>query len=163
MGRRGPRPRPTHLKLLMGNPGKRPINPEPEPAFAAVIPDPPEFLKGYAADEWRRIAEELYRLKLLTVVDIYPLAAYCEAYGMWRTSVETYETMAANDPATHGLIVRAKNGTILQNPIVLSARQAAKDMVRYASEFGFTPAARSRIAAGDDESPVSKFGRLLAH
>ena len=50
----------------------------------------------------------------------------------------------------------------MQNPLVLTARQAAGDMVRFAAEFGFSPAARSRISNIDGEDPESKFSGLLA-
>lgn len=39
------------------------------------VPEAPEFLNGYACDEWYRVAEELHRLRLLTLVDVHPLAA----------------------------------------------------------------------------------------
>ena len=40
---RGRKPSPTHLKLVKGNPGKRPLNvSEPEPE--AVLPCPPAEL-----------------------------------------------------------------------------------------------------------------------
>ena len=57
-------PTPTHLKLLRGNPGKRPIRPEPQPEQPPTPPEPPDFLTGYAFDEWRRVAPELHRLGL---------------------------------------------------------------------------------------------------
>jgi P27 family predicted phage terminase small subunit len=99
----------------------------------------------------------------LTRVDINPLAAYCQAYAIWRTAVETLATMADRDAVTHGLLVRTNAGAAMQNPLVLTARQAANDMVRFAAEFGLTPAARSRISSLDDPSgPPSKFGDLLA-
>ena len=158
---RGPAPAPTHLKLLRGNPGHDPINKdEPQPAIPPTMPDAPDFLTGYASDEWYRVAEELYRLRLLTRVDVQPLAAYCQAYSIWRTAVETLATMADRDPTMHGLMIRVGAGA-MQNPVVITLRQAANDMVRYAAEFGFTPAARTRISTGDTEGPPSKFGPLL--
>jgi len=44
------------------------------------------------------------------------------------------------------------------------AREAAADMVRYASEFGMTPVARARLAAGPHGEPPGggKFDGLLA-
>ena len=159
----GPRPIPTHLKLLRGNPGKQALNKgEPQPLIEERPPESPPFLLGYACDEWYRVATELHRLKLLTLVDTQVLAAYCHAYGTWRYAVETLNEMAARDPATHGLMVRGKQGGAMQNPLVLTARQAANDMVRYAAEFGFSPAARSRISNIDGDDPESKFGGLLA-
>jgi hypothetical protein len=41
----GPRPTPTHLQLLRGNPSKRPLNKgEPVPDIPAAVPEPPAFL-----------------------------------------------------------------------------------------------------------------------
>ena len=147
--KRGPKPQPTHLRLLRGNPGKRPVNPdEPEPELCRTCPDAPDFLNAYATDEWYRVAEELHRLKLLTVVDLGPLAAYCYMYAQWRQASEALQKLADNDPVTHGMLVKRDNN-LAQNPLVVVARRAAADMVRYASEFGFTPAARTRIRLGE--------------
>jgi hypothetical protein len=55
----GPRPTPTPLKIIRGNPSKRPIRAEPEPTVPAELPEAPGFLNGYARDEWYRIGEEL--------------------------------------------------------------------------------------------------------
>jgi P27 family predicted phage terminase small subunit len=165
MGRRGRPPTPTHLRVLRGVPDKRPINrPEPMPIVPIQIPPAPPFLVGHALEEWDRIAVELHRLNLLTIVDIHVLAAYCQAFHIWRTATETYTTMAERDPVTSGLMIKAgKNATPMQNPVYLTARQAANDMVRYAAEFGLSPAARARIAAGIyQEQRPSKFDGLLA-
>jgi P27 family predicted phage terminase small subunit len=163
-GPRGPRPTPTHLKLLRGNPGKQAIGrPEPMPVVPIEIPPAPDYLVGYAVDEWDRIAVELHRLNLLTIVDINVLAAYCQAFKIWRTATETFTTMAERDPLMAGLMIKTSMGTAVQNPVYLTARQAAKDMVCYAAEFGLSPAARARIAAGIyQEKTASKFDGLLA-
>ena len=80
-----------------------------------IEPPPPEFLSEYARAEWDRIAMELYRLKLLTVVDIAPLAAYCEAYAKWRTAVEKLKEAAARDPDMGALVVKTRHGSVMQN------------------------------------------------
>ena len=144
----GRRPMPTHLKILRGNPGHRalPQN-EPQPAPYEAPPEPPTFLQGYACDEWYRVAEELSRIGLLTVIDVTPLAAYCQAYARWRTAEETIAEMAKRDGVLHGLMLKTRNGTPIQNPLVITAAKAANDMIRYAVEFGLTPSARARIAS----------------
>jgi P27 family predicted phage terminase small subunit len=148
MGLRGPRPTPTHLKLIRGNPGQRALNKrEPMPALPARPPKPPSFLTGYAREEWDRIVVEAFHLKLVTALDLNPLAAYCDAYERWRTAKETIAAMGERDPVTHGFIVKTQSGGAAPNPFVLIAQNAARDMVRFASEFGLTPAARSRISA----------------
>jgi len=156
-------PKPTSLHVLRGNPSRRPILPEPEPAIAATMPDAPEFLVGYACDEWHRVGPELYRLGLLTIVDLHSFAAYCEAYKTWRTAVESVNDMAQRDSVTKGLMIKGKNGNPIQNPLVMTAKQAANDMVRYASEFGLTPVARRRLASDSfEERAPSKFSGLIA-
>jgi phage terminase small subunit len=65
---RGRRPKPTRLKLLTGNPGKRPFNdtePRPEP----VVPECPPELSELARREWDRLAPELAKLRIVTNLD----------------------------------------------------------------------------------------------
>jgi P27 family predicted phage terminase small subunit len=161
-GPRGPRPTPTYLKLIRGNPGKRPIRTEPEPTRTAEVPDPPPFLVGYASDEWHRVAPELHRLGLLTLVDVNILAAYCMSYSRWRTAEERLAAMADKDTLGAGLMIRGPYGNATQNPLVRIASTAASEMLRHASEFGLTPVARARIAAGPFSQPQGgKFDGLL--
>jgi P27 family predicted phage terminase small subunit len=162
MGMRGPPAKPTHLKLLRGNPGHQVLNKrEPRPGLPAKPPPAPEELTGYARQEWDRIIVELYRLKLVTTVDIHPLAAYCESYKRWKTAIRTLDEMAERDPVLRGQMVKTQSGGAAPNPIVQIADKAARDMVRFAGEFGLTPAARSRISVEPDD-PSDKFRGLLA-
>src|SRR5262245_1862978 len=160
----GPPPLPTHLKLLRGNPGHQKLNKqEPVPAQLPAVPEPPAFLNGYAAEEWRRVAPELHHLRLLTILDTMPLAAYCVAYARWRTAEEILAKMAEKDPATSALLIRGADGAPRQNPMVKIANAAASDMVAYAGLFGMSAAARARISAGVWHEPDGgKFDGLLA-
>jgi P27 family predicted phage terminase small subunit len=160
---RGRRPIPTHLKLLRGNPGKRPLPAnEVQPTVPEHVPCPPPFLEDHAREEWHRIAAQLCRLNLLTIVDVNPLAAYCQAYARWRLAEEALAEMRKRDPMLNALMLRAKNGTPMQNPLVLTSARAAADMVRYAVEFGLTPSARARIAAGPNgDDGGGKFSGLI--
>jgi P27 family predicted phage terminase small subunit len=150
--------------LLRGNPGKRPIRREPQPAIPDDMPEPPSFLGAYAVDEWWTTGPELHRIGLLTAIDVQPFAAYCQAYHHFRTATERLNEMAANDPVMHALVVKTRNGGVTENPLVLIARWAANDMVSYAGHFGLTPAARARIASAgfDPPSGPNKFDGLLA-
>ena len=73
---RGRKPKPTALKLIEGNPGKRPINGH-EPKPPASKPTCPSHLSPTAKAEWKRLAEALHRIGLLTQADRTALAAYC--------------------------------------------------------------------------------------
>jgi P27 family predicted phage terminase small subunit len=63
----------------------------------------------------------------------------------------------------HGLLVKGSEGQARTNPLAKIAADAAADMVRFAGEFGFSPAARSRIAAGLKPVSSGKFAGLLAY
>lgn len=143
---RGRKPKPTHLKLVTGNPGRRPIN-RREPRPAAGLPTAPAELAADAKTEWRRVARALHRAGLLTAIDRAALAAYCQTYARWRQAERALGEMAARDPLTAGLLIKTQNGNAIQNPLVGVANKAAAAMVRYAAEFGMTPSARSRIEA----------------
>ena len=153
---------PTHLRLLRGNPGKRPIKPEPEPSVPETLPEPPSFLSVYAVNEWWRVVPELRALGLLTVLDVQPLAAYCVAYAHWIAAEQALAQMAADDPRFNGLMITGSTGSHLANPLVKIARNAAADMLHFAAEFGMTPRARSYLDAAGRLSGPSKFDGLLA-
>jgi len=155
-------PVPAKLKLIRGNPGKRAIKPEVQPKQLASIPEPPDFLLDAAKEEWNRVTAELNRLGLLTMFDLHPLAAYCQAYGRWVCAEKSLAIEALADQAGGALKVKGASTTI-QNPLVRIADRAAADMVKYAAEFGFTPVARARLAARSNggDHPASKFAGLL--
>jgi P27 family predicted phage terminase small subunit len=153
--------KPAHLKLLEGNPGKRSIPIEPRPEISETIPEAPPFLTVDAHKEWDHIATQLHRLGLLTVVDVASLAAYCQAYGRWLTAERAIAAMAERDLLTGGLMIKTTNGNAIQNPLIGTANKAASDMVRYASEFGLTPAARARIGFSTANAQKSKFDGLI--
>jgi len=147
---RGRKPKPTKLRMIEGNREHRPINRnEPEPLIALELPPPPGFLADpVARTEWIRIAATLYPVGLLSEADVTVLAAYCQSYARWRRAEDALARMAADDLLTDALLVLATDGSVKQNPLVRTANTAMDAMVRYAHEFGMTPAARSRIDAG---------------
>src|SRR4051812_21402132 len=62
---RGRKPKPTHLKLLDGNPGKRPLN-AGEPKPERRIPTCPAHLNPTAKAEWKRLARQMHVLGIVT-------------------------------------------------------------------------------------------------
>jgi P27 family predicted phage terminase small subunit len=150
MARPGPPPKPTELKLLLGNPGKRPLQkPVVKPTPGATCPT---FLTKEAKAEWNRIVPELKRLGLLTQIDRASLASYCSAWS----DFERAERQMANRPLT----VVAGNGTEIQHPALVIKRAAMEKIRQFAAEFGFTPAARTRVHApgpDDEKDEDSRF------
>ncbi len=140
---RGRRPKPTRLKVLMGNPGKRPLN-ECEPRPEVAVPDCSPELGPVAHREWDRLVGELTSLRVLTNLDRAALAAYCGAYALWAEATENI--------GKFGTMVKSPSGYPIQSPYVSIANRQAEIMMRIASEFGFTPASRSRISAPSDDA-----------
>jgi P27 family predicted phage terminase small subunit len=139
---RGRRPKPTRMKVLTGNPGKHSlITHEPRPE--AEIPDCPLELGPVARKEWDRLALELGNLRILTQLDRAALAAYCGAYALWAEATEAIQK--------YGTMIKSPSGYPQQSPYVAIANRQAELMMRIASEFGFTPASRSRIAMPREE------------
>ena len=156
----GTKPQPTYLKLIKGTRKSRINKAEPMPAPA--LPAAPDHLNDEAKVEWKRVAEDLFRLGVLTEIDRVVLAAYCQAYGRWSRAEAVLAEMAKRDELTGGLMVRTISGNAIQNPMVGIANKAMADMVRYATELGMTPSARTRIHAdprqlGFDFDPAAKY------
>jgi P27 family predicted phage terminase small subunit len=141
---RGRKPKPTRLKALTGNPGKRPLNPN-ELAPDAEIPECPAELGPLARKEWDRLVAQLGPLRLLTQLDRAALATYCGAYGLWAEATEAIQKF--------GVMIKSPQGFPIQSPYLAIANRQAEIMMRIASEFGFTPASRSRISTPAPQEP----------
>ena len=138
----GRRPTPTALKLLRGNPGKRPLN-KNEPKPEVKIPRCPGHLSPIAKAEWKRISRELAAMGLLTGMDRAALAAYCQAYGRWA--------QAETEAAKKGLMIDTTHGNSIQNPYIGIANKALEHMYRFLTEFGLTPSSRTRLSTPKQE------------
>lgn len=147
MTRRGRPPKPSHLKLVTGNPGKRPIQEDWVKPKARVKPlAPPEHLDALAAKEWKRLAGQLTTLGTLTDIDRAAFSAYCQAWSIYVHAQEAIDDLARKDDSGMGaMLITTKSGNTIQNPLLGIRNQAMKNMVRYAAEFGFTPASRVRV------------------
>ena len=147
--RTGPKTKPTALKLVTGNPGRRPLN-ENEPKPAADMPTMPPWLDREAKAEWRRQAPELYAVGIITIVDGAVLAAYCAAYSLWKRAEIRLQKMARTDDAAlyEGILVKTKAGNVILNPLQGAANVARRDMVRLAAELGLTPSSRANLEGG---------------
>lgn len=149
----GRKPIPTNLKLLRGNPGKRPLN-QNEPTPAPKIPRAPEHLSDEAKREWRRMARTLFDLGLLTEIDRAALAAYCTAWGRW---VE-----AENNLKKYGTVMLSPDkGWPVQSPYLSIANRAMEQMQKFMVEFGMTPSSRSKVSASKAEQSSDPFSEWM--
>jgi P27 family predicted phage terminase small subunit len=133
----GRKPKPTRLKEITGNFGGKPLNvAEPRPPLLKSMPNPPHHFDRVAIREWNTMGPVLGNLGLLTEIDITAFAIYCDAFSRWVQS----STMLRK-----GLIVVSKNGVQTPSPFLSIQARAIEQMSRFLTEFGMTPAARSKI------------------
>lgn len=97
----------------------------------------PRELSPAARLEWNRIVGELIALGVLSRFDRGPLMVYCSACAAWLEALQSI--------AEYGAVIKSTNGFPVQSPYVSIANHHADVLLRIASEFGFTPASRSRI------------------
>lgn len=159
---RGRKPKPAHLKLITGNPGKRPIAKDDVPPLQR-FPPAPEYMSDYAKEEWNRIGAELVALRILTTLDTTVLGCYCEAFSAWRTAVEglRHWNSQVNRPGK-ALMLQTKNGNWQQIALLGSLNKSSDMAVKFAAELGMTPSARGRMATVlGGAPPVNKFTGLI--
>src|SRR5690242_16571550 len=101
-----------------------------------ILECPPE-LGPAAREEWHRIVAELIAKGVLSRFDRGPLAAYCTAFALAMEAAEMVHK--------HGAMIKSPNGFPMQSPYLSHLNQQVATMIKIASEFGFTPASRSRI------------------
>ncbi len=149
----GRKPKPTAVKALAGNPGKRKLS-ATEPRFGGAAKCPAHLSKEARA-EWDRVAEELAPAGLLTSVDRAALAAYCQTWARWCDAERQLQKS--------GVVLKSpKSGFPIQNPYVGIANTALDQLRKWATEFGMTPAARSRIHVEAPDEQTDPFAAFMA-
>ena len=126
MAKRGPKPKPTTLKIVTGNPGKRKMpeaGSEPDPQGPVVMP--PELKENERAVKlWEGYAPELIRIRVLKSTDAH-------MFGMWCLLTAEYYESPRHFTAAKITEVRALG-----------------------SSFGMDPSTRTRFAQiGDKPAP----------
>ena len=140
MAKPGPRPKPTALKKLDGNPGKRPLpEGEPMPQISSSVPLPPKTLDAVAKAEWNRTAANLYKLGLLTENDLTAFMGYCVCFSHWVNALKEIEK--------NGVLIKAQSGFPVQSPWISIANKSMVEMRKWLVEFGMTPSSRTGINA----------------
>jgi P27 family predicted phage terminase small subunit len=151
----GRKPKPSELKLLTGNPGKRPVRRAPGGQRQRLrAPAPPEWLPEDGQREWRRVAPLLLAMRVLRDTDLTALAVYCESYARYRQAQQELQDNGS-------LTTDTGTGSIKTHPSVTVLNQAVAQMRAFMVEFGLTPSSRGRVAS---EAPreLSEFEQYLA-
>lgn len=137
-----PRTKPTHIKLVTGNPGKRKL-PEDEPAPEVGIPDPPKWLLKGWQPVWKETIDELSHLGVVTLADraaigllVNARIEYIRAKKVVEKCGEYYET-----ETPQGDVVIRKHPAVVQMDI------CDKKIRMKLGDFGLTPSSRPHVKA----------------
>lgn len=150
----GRRPKPTHLKVVTGNPGKRKLN-EKEPQPAKEIPSPPSHLTDWGKTAWGKMTVLLDGMGVLTVADTFALERLCDIYA----DILQLRNTIADEGRTY--TVQTEGGFLIKaNPAVAMLADADRRFKSYLVEFGLTPAARTKVKVNEgetEEDPLNAF------
>lgn len=138
---RGRKPTPTALKLIAGNPGKRPINTD-EPQPRSDLTQAPDWLTDRQRATWIEVVE-LAPAGLLKDID-------ASVFTVWVIAFDLYQE-ASEKLSRTGMLIKAPNtGVPMQSPYLAIVNRQAQIMMKAAAEMGFTPASRSRVVVKRD-------------
>lgn len=149
MAKPGPAPKPVELKILEGNPGKRPLpnsHPKPQP----VAPRIPYGIYPRARKFWKEHGPKLERLGILTEVDG---PAFTMLAIHWALAFE-----AARVIRDDGLSTVDENGSVRKHPLLQVLRDNSTAFRLYAAEFGLTPSARGNLDIPEPADGDAFFG-----
>ena len=118
------------------------------------IPNCPRHLDDEAQKEWNRVVKMLFEAGLFTTVDRPALAAYCSAYSAW---VKAEQHLQDGE-----WILTSPNGYEYQSQWLSIRNRALDQMKSFLTEFGMTPASRSRIEVKPPE-PLDELEQLFAN
>lgn len=150
MGLRGPAAQPTALRILRGKSGASTPNPhEPKPAPMKPKVKPPDYLNDDGKKEWKRNVEILAKMRVLTEADYTILGQWCMSFQILLSAQKDY--------AASGNLYKTNSGYVQQNPLLGILVRQQELQLKYAAQFGFTPAARVRLQAEPEPPAENEF------
>jgi phage terminase small subunit len=130
----GPRPKPTALKVLRGNPSRERLNPcEPTPPAGSVVA--PKTLSDAGKAVWADLAPICLAMGTLTVADVKAFARLCEMEARW-------DRMMVKDAGLTAVLA------------------LARELRPYVAQFGLEPSSRARIQVAPKQ-PQTKWADAI--
>jgi phage terminase small subunit len=154
MGVRGTLPTPTKIRILNGNPSRRPL-PVNEPQFTPGVPDRPAGMSVGARKEWDALVGEMANAGVLRRVDAGALAMLCEDLAMLDTlrtglaaqAREITKKAKEKKQQITGNALTALSRTTEGRRTLTTIRELTAQVIIQRREFGLTPSSSSRVQA----------------
>jgi P27 family predicted phage terminase small subunit len=151
MGKRGPAPKPTTLRILHGDRADRINTAEPVPPTEDIAC--PEWASDAAREVWQRLTPDLIKRGVLTAWDIDAFLVVCEALARYKAA-----TQLVNGSA---LLVQGGSG-LMKNPALQVQAEAERTFLQFAARFGLTPSDRQGIKTEVADGATGGAERLLS-
>lgn len=144
----GRKPVPTSLKILRGNPGKRPL-PENEPNPTAALPDPPEHLDETQRGYWFRFGEILLAAGVMTRLDAVCLEMLCNTYVGY---CDAAAKEAQGGPVWVKAAAPGEIPKFAYSPFWVVKNKAWAQLMQVLTEFGMSPSSRSKVTVTEKKT-----------
>jgi phage terminase small subunit len=169
MGVRGTPPTPTKIRILNGNPSRRPL-PANEPQFTPGVPDRPSGMSAGARKQWDDLVGEMAVSGVLRRVDGGALAMLCEDLAMVATLRRGLAAQAreiTHKASQKGQRITGNALTVLSRTTegrrtLTTIRELSAQIIIQRREFGLTPSSSARVqASGEGAQFVDPLERAL--
>ena len=152
----GPARKPTSQKRLGGTLQPSRTNKQ-EPVPDVALPLPPDWLSERAVRYWGDIGAVLLNMKVVTSADGPALMLLTETLAEWAEARQAVHRIGLvyEMPTESGALMRRPN------PEVAQASDAMKRALRMLTEFGLTPASRSKVSALGDGEGSDPFAEMM--
>ncbi|MCG3463114.1 phage terminase small subunit P27 family [Xenorhabdus bovienii] len=139
---------------MRGNPSKRPIN-KNEPKPPTGVPPTPKYFDKQGKYWFKRMAEELDALGVMSQLDAKALELLVEAYVEYRHHCDTLEQAGYTYPTTSA----TGDKIIKAHPAAVMKADAWKRLRAMLGEFGMTPSTRAKVNMNspDQADPLEDF------
>ena len=150
MGKRGPVPKPTALRVVEGDPShhKKRSPGRIEPTGKADRLVTPPWLGRYAKARFQQLAPQLRDLGITLRLDRDILAAYCDALARFKVIKTELDRVGYTYTTDSGM------RRVVPEYAILERERAA--FVRFGAELGIGPASRTRLTV-DEEGEEDEF------
>ena len=98
------------------------------------VPLAPKHLNKEARKVWKSVATEMVNLRLLTTLNVMALAIYADLIAQY---------MKINSELDDTYLLKGKS--VQLHPLLIAKNMVISQIMKLSTEFGFTPAAQSRI------------------
>lgn len=147
---------PDAIKLIKNTkPGAGGSN-KSKPSWGGVAPKPPEGLSEAASGLWAQLCERLTAQGVIEDVDYCALQLLVQAYDDW---VVADEALKESGGAFYESVTDKGALFIRAHPAFVQRSDAARRTHALLSEFGLTPASRSKVTAknAQQEDPATQY------